>query len=210
MLREHPTTSATVGARCSRRAARPRPARSTPWCRRASARAATTPRATHAIMQRGLRSFGLPVERRGEALPHGSLPTWGPGWGRQTNGTARVPRQQRAQQRRGRGGSVLCGCPPGIWIRAACRDSTQSQSRRTRVFLSTAGARRRGESLGCTGVRGFGSTLKNCARGLSSSAHSSEAAQKTLQQSLQYVAAREPALPKIFAAKAVCPSMCQC
>ena len=143
---------------CSRRAAPLRPAQSTPWCRRASARG---PR-PHLMPRRRSCSAGCvrlapgggAARRRYRTEPLRA--TWGPGWGRQTNGTARVPRQQRAQQReKGRGGSVLCGCPPGNLDPCGVqRDSTQ-QSRRTRVFPKHGSARGAAGSRGCTGCEGL-------------------------------------------------------
>ena len=144
--------------RCSRRAAPLRLTRSTPWSRRASARG---PR-PHLMRRRRSCSAGCvrlapgggAARRRYRTEPLRA--TWGPGRGRQTNGTARVPRQQRAQQReKGRGGSVLCACRPGIWIRAACRETAQAESRRTRVFPQHGSARGAAGSRGRTGCEGL-------------------------------------------------------
>ena len=136
--------------RCSRRAAPLRPAQSTPWCRRASARG---PR-PHLMRRRRSCSAGCvrlapgggAARRRYRTEPLRA--TWGPGWGRQTNGTARVPRQQRAQQReKGRGGSVLCGCPPGNLDPCGVQRHSTSRVEENEGFSSARlGARRRGES----------------------------------------------------------------
>ena len=130
---------------------------STPSCRRASARARRRRRGRRTRSCSAgcvrLAPGGGAARRRYRTEPLRA--TWGPGWGRQTNGTARVPRQQRAQQReKGRGGSVLCGCPPGNLDPRRAERQHQSQSRRTRVFpLSTA---RRAAPRGVVGVRGAG------------------------------------------------------
>ena len=127
---------------CSRRAAPLLPARSTPWCRRASARARRRRRGRRTRSCSAgcvrLAPGGGAARRRYRTEPLRA--TWGPGWGRQTNGTARVPRQQRAQQReKGRGGSVLCGCPRGNLDLASCKETAPSPSRGERgFFLSTA------------------------------------------------------------------------
>ena len=140
--------------RCSRRAAPLRPAQSTPWCRRASARARRRRRGRRTRSCSAgcvrLAPGGGAARRRYRTEPLRA--TWGPGWGRQTNGTARVPRQQRAQQReKGRGGSVLCGCPPGNLDLASCRETAPSSRGERGFFLSTA---RRAAPRGVVGVRG--------------------------------------------------------
>ena len=145
--------------RCSRRAARPRPARSTPWCRRASARARRRRRGRRTRSCSAgcvrLAPGGGAARRRYRTEPLRA--TWGPGWGRQTNGTARVPRQQRAQQReKGRGGSVLCGCPPGnLDLCGVQHKPVLVLSRRTRVFPKHGSARGVAGSRGCTGCEGL-------------------------------------------------------
>ena len=147
----------------NRRAAPLRPAQSTPWCRRASARARRRRRGRRTRSCSAgcvrLAPGGGAARRRYRTEPLRA--TWGPGWGRQTNGTARVPRQQRAQQReKGRGGSVLCGCPPGNLDPCGVqRDSTQ-QSRRTRVFPKHGSARGAAGSRCCTGCEEWRTLLE--------------------------------------------------
>ena len=59
-----------------------------------------------------------------------------------------MPRQQRAQQReKGRGGSVLCGCPPGNLDPCGVQRHSTSRVEENEGFSSARlGARRRGES----------------------------------------------------------------
>ena len=147
---------------CSRRAAPLRPARSTPWCRRASARG---PR-PHLMPRRRSCSAGRAAGfgssgPHGGALPHGSgcrafRATWG-SLGKANERNARVPRQQRAQQReKGRGGSVLCGCPPGnLDLCGVQHKPVLVLSRRTRVFPKHGSARGVAGSRGCAGCEGL-------------------------------------------------------
>ena len=143
---------------CSRRAAPLLQGQSTPWCRRASARARRRRRGRRTRSCSAgcvrLAPGGGAARRRYRTEPLRA--TWGPGWGRQTNGTARVPRQQRAQQReKGRGGSVLCGCPPREFgsVRRAKRQHPAVEE--NEGFSSARlGARGRRESW-ADGMRGF-------------------------------------------------------
>ena len=182
--------------RCSRRAAPLLQGQNTPWCRRASARARRRRRGRRTRSCSAgcvrLAPGGGAARRRYRTEPLRA--TWGPGWGRQTNGTARVPRQQRAQQReKGRGGSVLCGCPPGNLDPCGVqRDSTQ-QSRRTRVFPQHGSARGVAGSRGRTGCGGFVDASHENQLDHSSSSQLAKAetplVHSSLHQSLQYVAA---------------------
>ena len=134
----------------SRRAAPLHLNRSTPWSRRASARG---PR-PHLMRRRRSCSAGCvrlapgggAARRRDRTEPLRA--TWGPGRGRQTNGTARVPRPQRAQlSERARFDSVLCGCPPGNLDPCGVqRDSTSRVEENEGFSSARLGARRRGES----------------------------------------------------------------
>ena len=180
--------------RCSRRAAPLLQGQNTPWCRRASARARRRRRGRRTRSCSAgcvrLAPGGGAARRRYRTEPLRA--TWGPGWGRQTNGTARMPRQQRAQQReKGRGGSVLCGCPREFG--SVRRAETAPSSRGERgFFLSTA---RRAGSQGVVGGRDAGVLLtlptKSPLEGLSRAARLPSGTTKhyLLHQSLQYVAA---------------------
>ena len=137
---------------------------STPWCRRASARARRRRRGRRTRSCSAgcvrLAPGGGAARRRYRTEPLRA--TWGPGWGRQTNGTARVPRQQRAQQReKGRGGGVSCGCPPGNLDLCGVRDTAQAESRRTRVFPQHGAARGVAGSRGRTGCEGLADASRN-------------------------------------------------
>ena len=88
-----------------------------------------------------------------------------------------MPRQQRAQQReKGRGGSVLCGCPPGNLDPRRAETAPVPVEENEGFSSARRGARRRGESW-AYGVRRFGRrfTKSRGLEGLASSAWHTQA-----------------------------------
>ena len=164
---------------CSRRAVPLLPARSTPSCRRASARG---PR-PH-LMRRRRSCTARQRMQRAACL--------GPQVGKANAGVSRLDQAQLSE--RARFDSVLCGCPPGNLDPRRAKRQHPAVEENEGFSSARLGGWGRRESW-AYGVRGLWTTLprKTSLEGLSRAPHCQLEPHQTLHtlhQSLQYVAAR--------------------